>query len=499
MTESRLFGQLLHSGVLFGLGFGSRLLLAIALGKSLSPTDYGVYSLIAGVVAMASGLLPLGSSNYTFREVPGATAVRGASILKSVSGVHAMILGALLLGALPLLGSARPVRDLFALDEHPGLCLLLGAILFADWLAYDLSRFLFARRQIEHGNVVVFLQTGLWGAAAFAAFAIGGLTLSGVFLLWAGSSFLAVAFGLWRADWRQLRGAPFDPQCYPAAVRFGFPLLSAYVVVGVDWVGRLLMASHYSTAVVGVYTYHQNVILMIAAISSPLIANPIDPYVMAAYSNGQPSRSGYLLGLALRSRLLLVMPLLVVTVTSGDTLIRLLAGGAYVASPWLFAILAPIPVLVILANTFERAIFLDRRTSVISRCQLVAAAVQGGLYLVLVPWHQLYGAALAMDAGFLVLTALLWPHLRRATVAVELALVRTALTTVPCVGIAWAVAHVAAGLPPIAALALAATIVGASFLLFACVFRMISEPETRKLRMLASGSGRRMRALLVRR
>jgi hypothetical protein len=84
-------------------------------------------------------------------------------------------------------------------------------------------------------------------------------------------------------------------------------------------------------------------------------------------------------------------------------------------------------------------------------------------------------------------------------VPIQLAVVRTALTTAPCIGVAWAVSHAAAGLPPLLVLALATAAVGISFLFFACLFGMFSGPETRRLRALARGGGERMRTLLARR
>lgn len=497
MDRRTLVGHVLHSGVFFGLGFLARLLLAVALGKSLSPADYGVYGLVVAVVAMSTGLLPLGVHHYVLREVPGARPRDAATIFTSVTAVQVALLAGVVLVSVPLLASVPAIGALFALDRHPALLPLIATVLFVDCLVGQLARFLYARRDIAGGNVVLFLQTGAWAYLAVAAFVLGGLTLSSALALWAGALVLALAYAAWRLDVRALVRAPFEPRRFLTAVRFGVPLLSAHVLAGADWFARFLLASYHSTEAMGIYTYHQNLVLMIAAVTAPLIATPLEPHVVAAYSSGELERSGRLLTLSLRYRLVLVIPLLVVTVTWGDALIRLMARGEYVASPWLFAALAPVPVLLTLANTFERTMFLERRVRAISRCQLTAAAVQLALVLLLVPADPVHGAALALTGGYLTLTLTLWRHYRRSTVTIELALARTALATAPCLAVAWLVASAAPSPASVGVLVAAAAIVVGCYLVFASLFRVLSTAERRWLVAFVSSGGRRARAFLA--
>jgi O-antigen/teichoic acid export membrane protein len=495
MSGSRLAGQALHSTVVFGLSFLSRLGLTIALGKSLSPSDYGVYSLITAVVAISTGLLPLGAPHYVVREVPGAAPDEGASIFKSVAGVQVMVVMAVLALGLTLGGPG--LGHLLGLDRHPHLLVMIGLLVFADSLAGDLARFLFARQLIEQGNLVLFMQSGLWAYGVFAVYASVGLTFEILLAVWAVSLAIAIVYGAWRAEPARLWRAPFEPRRYLSAVAFGFPLLSAYILVGADWFTRFYLASVHSTAVMGLYAYPQSIILMIAAVSAPLIASPLEPYVIAAFRSGQPHRSGYLLGIGLRYRLLLVVPLLIVAVVCSDSLFRLMARSEYASTRSVLALLAPVPVLVILANTFERALFLERRTRMISRCQIGAAIVQALLCLVLVPWQPFYGAALALDGAYVTLVALLWRQYRRSTVPIELALVRTAFAAIPCAVTVWAVAHVLAFLPPLPLLVLVTVVAGGTYLVLAYVFRVLSAAEARRLRTLAAGGGRRVLVTLA--
>src|SRR5688572_28592706 len=141
--------------------------------------------------------------------------------------------------------------------------------------------------------------------------------------------------------------------------------------------------------------------------------------------------------------------------------------------------------------------FLERRTRTISRCQLLAAVAQILLCLVLVPADRVHGAAWALSGGSLVLVVLLWRHYRRSTVSIELALFRTALATAPCLAVAWIVSMLVPSPPPFSVLALAAAVVGASYVLFASLFRVLSDAERRWFRPLMVRGGRRVPTFLA--
>ena len=480
MDLRRFIGQSVHSGVFFVLGYASRLLLAIALGKSLTTQEYGVYSLIGAVLGMSTSLLPLGVSQYFMREVPGIPASRAATIFKSVVGIQLITMGCLFGVTLTLPWSRAWLTHRLGLPAESGLILLISALILVETLASDFARFLFSRKEIERGNIVAFFQTGCWAYAAFALFAVKptAVNLTTVLALWCASLVLAIVYGGWRSNLRVLMVAPFQPSVYVTALGFALPLLSSQFLAVVNWLGRFLIAGTYSTTAVGIYTYHYNVVLMIAAISSPLIGTPLDPYVVEAYNTGQHQRSGYLLGAAMRYRLLLVIPLLVVAGMWSDVLIRSMARSDYAAGH-LLALLTPVPILMIVSSTFERVLFLERRTPITGRCYLYAAAVQLVLYLMLVPWHPYFGPAVATEGGLAALALLLWYHARSAAVTIETALGRVALAGVLCLGVAWVLAKIIPPLPRLLFLTVVTTVVGASYLLFAYLFRVILEPERR--------------------
>jgi O-antigen/teichoic acid export membrane protein len=122
----------------------------------------------------------------------------------------------------------------------------------------------------------------------------------------------------------------------------------------------------------------------------------------------------------LRYQITLVAPILVIVSFWGTELVTLLASAQYASATNLLAVLAPIPIITILANTFQRVLFLRRRTVVIGGSYLLAALLNLALNWLLVPRHPYYGAAIATNLSLLFVTVLLWHHGRSSSSVVAL-------------------------------------------------------------------------------
>src|SRR5205085_6451160 len=100
-----------------------------------------------------------------------------------------------------------------------------------------------------------------------------------------------------------------------------------------------------------------------------------------------------------------------------------------------------IPVLHAVATTFERVLYIERRTVAIGGCYLASAAATLGLNAVLIPSHPFYGAALATDLGMGLLAGLLWQQTRGVALRVRLATTPMTLATLAAIGAAVIVRH----------------------------------------------------------
>ncbi len=493
MDKKRIIGQSLHSGFFFGVNFVARFLMAIALGKSLAVSDYGIYILIATMVVMITSILPLDACQYYMREVPGRPPLQAAMLFKSIVGVQTALLTALVV---PFLCAPWPrawLAQRLGLSNMPGVLFLGGVLVITESLVTELVRYLYAKREIEVGNIVLFFQTSLGGLLAFCFFlwGRGRLTLPLVLGLWFFSSCTALLFGLLSASPVDLWKAPFDPKAYPAALRFGIPLLAARLGSSLDWILRFLLAAFYSTQVVGAYTYHYNIILLVGTVTAPFISGPLEPHVIAAYNIGQTERSSLLLSVALRYRLLFILPILVGIALWGEKLVGVMAHADYVLTGNLLFLLVPIPIIGAATNTFERVLYLQKRTGVIARCYGISFAVQLLLYLVLIPIHPYHGTAIATVIGASTLAFLFWVYSRSSNVPIAIHPAQIATAGIPCLAAGWAFGRIAPRLPHLWFLGLGGFTLAVVYLACIWKFGLIRPEELRLLREMLPGLGKR--------
>ena len=493
MDKKRIVGQSLHSGFFFGVNFVTRFLMAIALGKSLPVGDYGTYILIATVVVMVTSMLPLDACQYYIREVPGRPGMQAATLFKSIVGVQTAFLIALVATFLFVPWPRAWLTQRLGLSNMPGLLLIAGGIVLAESLSTESVRYLYARREIERGNIVLFFQTSLSGILAFSSFlfARGHLTLPLILGFWLFSSCLALLCGLLSARPADLWTAPFDPKIYSAALKFGIPLLAARLGSSLDWILRFLLAAFYSTQVVGAYTYHYNLILLVGTVTAPLISGPLEPHIIAAYNVGETNRSSLLLSVALRYRLLFLLPILVGIALWGEKLVQVMAHTDYVVAGNLLLILAPIPIIGAVTNTFERVLYLQKRTGVIARCYGISFAVQLLLYLFLIPLNPYHGPALATLIGASSLAFLFWVYSRSSNVPIEIHPGRIALAGIPCLAAGWAFGRMLPQLPQLWFLGFGGLTLAMVYLACIWKFGLIRPEELRLLKEMLQGARKR--------
>ena len=432
---ARVITQTAHSGIFFVLTLAARLALAVALGRSLTPAEFGVYSLVAGSVGVATLVLQLGAQHYVVREVSGRPVDTAVAVFKSVFVVeYAIVLAAAAAGVF-VLGLAWIGPPDVAATGVQGL-IVIATLVVAVSVAQDVARYLSARAEIERYNIVTFLEGGAWPLLVTALY-LGGTEASLTIVLasWILGAIVACVYGFAGIGLRRFVEAPVDARLYPVAIRFGVPLLGTWLAsLILAWSDRYFIAGFHSTTVLGVYSYHYNLVSMIVAVAGPLAGAALNPHIVAAYNSGDEARSERLLATVLRYRLMIVVPLVLVTVTWSDEIVTTLARRAYASAGWLMVWLAPIPVLHSLAVTFERVLYVERRTVAIGACYMGSAVTALALNAVLIPFHPFYGAALATDLAMALLVVVLWRQARGSRLRVRAPAAPIAVASVAAIG-----------------------------------------------------------------
>ncbi|MBM4134046.1 MAG: lipopolysaccharide biosynthesis protein [Nitrospira sp.] len=498
--SGKIIWQSLQSGLVFFLNYASRFFVAVALAKNLPTEDYGVYSLIGTIIATSTSFLPLGVTQYYEREIPGIESFeKAASIFKSIVAVQMVIISVFLAAVLLV----PPLRSILlgsmGLREMSLIVVMIGWLVLAENMASDLGRFLYARKHIEWGNVLSFIQNGVWGGASFAVFLIFPETVSLTFVLFCWGLCLAVAvlYGAWRADIHKILAAPIKIDTYWVALRFGFPLLFSGLLLAADMVGRFFVANVYSTGTLGIYAFHYNIALMIGAISAPLIGNPLNPYIVEAYNIGQVRRSSYLLGIVLKYRLLLAIPMIIIAAVCGEEVVRVLAKADFAAAPGLLYLLIPIPLLMILGNTFERILLLKRKTTKIGQAYVTAAVVQIIATVCLVPFHPYRGVAAAAISGLVVFVLLLWQGSLDADIQAEAHLGRISWVAGISIGISQGVYVMLPPLHPLLTVMAISAVELLSFVMGVVFLGIVSRTEMEAAREAMRARAKAVRSLVT--
>ncbi len=493
MNPKRVLWQMLHSGVFYVAYTISRLLLALALGKGMPSYEYGTYSLISSVASVLPALISVSAFQYYTREVPGRPADHAAAVFKSVVVTQSMLLVGLCSILIAFPSTRAWAEQILGIPGRWTLLLLAAGIFLADSLATDLMRFLFAKCEIERGNLVAFLQTSLWPLIVFGS-AVAGvpMTLRLVLTAWFAGAACAVAAGIGLAGAPHLARAATRLKTYKQAIRFSAPYLLSYAPLAVQSFSRFMISALYSTAAVGIFAYQYNIIIMIGAVAGPVISAPLEPYITEAFNQGDPVRSGNLLGMASKYRLAVVIPMLAVAAVCHEQLIHLLAKRDFAAAPGLMAALVPIPLGMTLSATFERVLFLRRRTGSIGLAYAAAALIQALAVWICVPLHPQYGPALALNIGVFSQLVLMWVLARREKIPMRIGAVPLALSALISTALAFAARQWLAWSGKVGVLLGAGVLVGIGYLVSAYFLKILSVNERQALGALLRQGGRRM-------
>ncbi|MCM8811727.1 MAG: hypothetical protein NC910_01575 [Candidatus Omnitrophica bacterium] len=460
----------------------------MALGKSLTSREYGTYSLIGSLSAM-SGATTLSAFQYFNRHVPGRELREGLSLFKSVLVPQTILLTTAFAFLFFFSGLRGEFARIMEISSQPALFLLIAAILLLDGIATEFMRYLYARKEIERGNIVTFFQNSFWAFLLFLLFLATPQWIDFLVVLnvWLAGLILAVGYSIWKTGFKDLLKVPWSMGTYMSAIRFGLPFIMTYSASTALSFGRFFLAGIHSAEEVGIFSYHYNIIAMIGALSSPLIGNPIDPYAVEAYNHGRYEHSSILLTASLKYRLFLVIPLLTAAASCSESLIRFLAKEQFVASPWLLFSMVPIPVLLTLASSLERIYFLEKRMAIAGLCHLAGGIVQVAAFPLLIPIHPLYGIVTAINVGLLIQTVFLWTFSRGGQLSIQTNGWKMFLATVISGITGWIISRTTILFPPAIALILAASSAVIGFIIPIFFLRLLPPSEFKALHGIIRG------------
>jgi O-antigen/teichoic acid export membrane protein len=417
----RIISQSASSVATTGVVYASRLALTVALGKTLSTSEYGVYSVVAAAVGFIAIFLQLSAFTYYTVEIPGKPKDKGQTMFRSIVVFEAIYAIAIL--ALCFLPPVREaLADLLHIEPYSAVFAAVLALSFIEVFALEFKRYLAITKRIERSNVLLFLKESLWGWMLFGMWLVAPalIDLSSVLWLWALSGALGILWGILAFPVRDLVRPPVRPGLYIKAVQFGFPFLGAAAgQAALNFFDRFFLLQSQGADVAGVYAYQYKIVFMITAFVGPLLGNSVMPYFYEAFNLREFERASRYLTITVKYTFVIIVPVLLLVGMISQDLVRLLAQESYVADPMLTAILLLVPLLVFLNSQLQNVLLMERRRWLISGLTLVGAGANIGLNILLIPVLGSYGAAIATVLSFAALFVPMNYAVRHSEVRIE--------------------------------------------------------------------------------
>ncbi len=380
------------------------------LTRVLGASDYGVWALILVTVSLAHPLIQLGLGNAVLRFLPakGKTEiVRGVVTALSVIVFTGAVAGLVFFFA----------SDLFArafLNDGAAITAIRVAalLLMLDSLAGVALGAFRVFGQIKRYAAVMLLQTVL-EVGLIAFFVLSGYGLMGavVALLITRAVTIAVALAL---IFSYAGFARPDFSLLPSYLKYGLPLvphaLFAYVVASSD---RYVIGGFLDAAQVGIYAAAYsigNIVLMFSA----QIRYVLRPTMYKGYDEGRVDEVKTYLSYSWKLFLLLSVPSAFgLSVLAGPLLASLTTPEFIAAGRLIVPLVAGSMVVHGAGNLLQGVILLSKRSMVFLIIYGVAAAVNLGLNLLLVPRWGVVVAAVTTLIAYAVATSIMYWQARK--------------------------------------------------------------------------------------
>jgi O-antigen/teichoic acid export membrane protein len=390
---------------------GVRQLVFIPLvARLLGAEAYGIWSQVTVSVGLLAPVLLLGFGESCARYFPAMSDRRRMS--REIGAMLGWIWGVMLIFGAAVIVSRRSVSLLvFARDDLAATVVLLIALVAArvTWLfAQGVFR---SRHRIRVYALIQIATTGLEILVSSILLLSTSAGLAGVLAVFIGTEAI-IAFALLVVVGRWV-GWPRGLHLEAARkhLRFALPLIpNALLLWVVNLSDRFVITHAFGLAKAGVYAASYELSYLITVFMGP-IALGFYPAASAMWDGGERDRLSRYAEMALRYYLLLAVPSMAGLLYLAPSLLRLLAGAGFVTHRGLLALLLVGLGIYALNRVTAYPISLAERTRWLVPTSVLAAALNLGLNLWLVPRWGIVAAAgstalcYALRSGILLLLA----------------------------------------------------------------------------------------------
>lgn len=375
-------------------------LLVALLTRTLTVSEFGVYSLLLVFVFFSVSALELGLSQFIITKISGMEDREKLRSFFSLLKFEIIFISLALLIFL-LSPAGGYFLKINKLSSYATELKISALIIFAATGVRLFVSFFKAIKRINTANFLDMLFNKGWALLLLPAFfAFGGFTLKNVFQVWFLGAIAAFLIAIYELRKEIKEYLVLDKKDYfvRGALYFSIPLI---LVIISGWFlamsNRYILNFYTTTAIVGIFAVAFSLMSVITTFCTT-VSQVIQPYFTEAFL--KKDRHDILINASLKYGLIMVIPAIVMGVVWGDQLILLLSGEQYLNAAPLLITLAPYPLFALIAFVFYQVMIAAEKTVYVGIMYVLGAAVSVLLNFILIPVYGMQGAAIATGTGY---------------------------------------------------------------------------------------------------
>ncbi len=377
---------------------GKAFVIVPLLAHHFGALNYGAWAQVSVLVGIFGPLVAFGTDSAVVRFLPGRPLAEQRRAFSAwvlyLIGASVIVCGALLL-------AKGTIADWFfgARGEFETFIPLVAATLFVSFL-FNSFRSWFRIHNDGKVSAAIIVVQALLGLGAVTLVLAFGYGVYELILLSVLADLLVVAWLFALSSKRYGWAAP-DFSVIPGFLKFGLPIVPvAYAMWGLNWMDRFFLLEYGDLAEVGVYALLTSVGYLVIQVAVNPIWAMYPSSAAALYNAGDHATLQRLFERSAGLILALAVPAIAGLFVLEDHIISLLAPEEFVLGTPIAAIVGIGYLLLMLASYYDVALGLVHKQWLASVSIGVAALVNLGLNIVLIPRYGILGAAVATSIAF---------------------------------------------------------------------------------------------------
>ncbi|MFH1409376.1 MAG: polysaccharide biosynthesis C-terminal domain-containing protein [Nanoarchaeota archaeon] len=381
--------------------------LIFLMTRTLSLTEYGVYTLLASVVTLSGVIFDLGISQYLITKLPGMKQKTKWRIQASILYLHLIFVLVLLVFSFTpslfnFLISVIKIQG-YETEFSFALFVAAGSIIFRVC-----NSFLIANKRLEFKALTDILPNMVLAVMlTFIYILFNSLTVISLMVIWLFGFLTAAVLGVVYLRMRnEFRFSSLSFNDAKNGYLFSLPLLPA--IVG-EWsvilVNRFFLNAWHGAETVALFALAYALVMIVNTVGNA-VTNVLYPHIAERWN--QKKDANFLFNSALKYAMVIVLPGTFILLSFGEQIITMISGVRYAPAAAVLPYLVWFPVIFVLIYLFRQQLLLRNRTKLMGLIFAGGAILNIILNLILIPPFAMVGAAISTLLSYLAIYGAAW-------------------------------------------------------------------------------------------